>query len=102
MAVSQISDTIDALNKAAERPPTNVEERRKLYKAARRLMLSVETPHEATQRVYYGGFPLLLAVIGIDLGLFKVLSDHSDTYYHLGQLAKTTGADSLLLCETIA
>ena len=101
MTVSQVADTIDALNKAAESPPANVEERRKLYKAARRLMFSVETAHEATQRVYYGGFPLHLAIIGVDLGLFKVLSDESVTHYHLGQLAKTTGSDSLLLCETV-
>jgi demethylsterigmatocystin 6-O-methyltransferase len=98
--MSQVSDTVDALNKAAESLPTDVEERRRLYKAARRLMFSVESPHEATQRLYYGGLPLILAIVGIDLGLFKVLADHSDTSYYLEQLAKTTSADSLLLRET--
>jgi hypothetical protein len=54
MATSHVTDTIDIIDEAADDPPTDVEERRRLYKAARRLMISVETPHSASQRVYYG------------------------------------------------
>lgn len=99
MAATQSSDLIDALNKAASNPPKDAAERRNLYKAARRLMLNVETSHETTQRVYYGGLPLVLAGIAIDLGLFKLLSNNPDTQYSLENLAKTVGTHELLLRE---
>jgi hypothetical protein len=54
MDASQVSETIASLQKAALNPPNDVEDKRAVFKAARKLMLSIETPHETTQRVFYG------------------------------------------------
>ena len=65
MAASHVADTIDMINEASANPPTDLEERRSLYKAARRLMLSVEPQHSATHRVYYGFVYQPQAFLGI-------------------------------------
>lgn len=38
----------------AAKPPTDPEERKALYEAAKKLMYSVESSHDLEHRVYYG------------------------------------------------
>lgn len=98
--MSQVSNALQALRDLAKSPPTDVTERRQLYNAARELMFAVETPHEATHRVFYSPIPLHLAKLAIDLRLFHILAEQ-DSEFSVEELARRTGCDSVLLLRII-
>ena len=50
----EVSYLVEILRATAGNAPPGIDDKKKLYDAARELMLSVETPRETTHRVYYG------------------------------------------------
>ncbi|KAK4504757.1 hypothetical protein PRZ48_002719 [Zasmidium cellare] len=89
-----MADSVLAL---AEHPPEHPTERKKLYKAAQKLMFSVESTYELEHRVYYGGILLYVANVAIDLGIFKALADTHSSGLSAHELAKAVCGEELLV-----
>ncbi|KAL2816681.1 O-methyl transferase B [Aspergillus granulosus] len=75
---------------------TSDAQRRKLVDDLRDLMISLETSDDTLERIVRAPFELDGAKIGVNLGIFKILSQ-GDESLNAETLAKTTGADPALL-----
>ena len=54
MDSTQLSAIVAIIQQAASDPPQDAEEGKRLYQAARQLMLATESPNDISQRVFYG------------------------------------------------
>ncbi|KAK4496984.1 hypothetical protein PRZ48_011433 [Zasmidium cellare] len=93
-----MADSILAL---AADPPQDPIERRALYEAAKKLMFSVESNHDVQHRIDYGGFPLYIANIAIDLGVFKALAKAAGKPWSITDLAQHLECEELLLSRVL-
>ncbi|KAI1756266.1 S-adenosyl-L-methionine-dependent methyltransferase [Xylaria castorea] len=71
--------------------------RRRLSEAARRLSLATEAPGDTVHRIAHSSFQLPLALIGVETGLFDILSDLKDAGATNAELAEKTSIDPSLL-----
>ncbi|KAI1744961.1 S-adenosyl-L-methionine-dependent methyltransferase [Xylaria scruposa] len=71
--------------------------RRRLSEAARKLSLATEAPGDTVHRIAHSSFQLPLALIGVETGLFDILSDLNGDAATNDELAKKTSIDPALL-----
>lgn len=85
------------ITRLLETPPKDAKTRREVCDAARQLYLALETPIETMHRLFLS--PLLLPVVqvGVDMKLFRNLSDGSHQSWTVQSLAETLSVDQTLL-----
>ncbi|KAI3325423.1 S-adenosyl-L-methionine-dependent methyltransferase [Xylariaceae sp. AK1471] len=71
--------------------------RRRLSEAARKLSLATEAPGDTVHRIAHTPFQLPLALIGVETGLFDVLSDLRGVTATNAELARKTSVNPVLL-----
>ncbi|KAI1129770.1 S-adenosyl-L-methionine-dependent methyltransferase [Nemania abortiva] len=71
--------------------------RRRLSEAARKLSLATEAPGDTVHRIAHISFQLPLALIGVETGLFDVLTALKGTLATNAELAEKTGVDPALM-----
>ncbi|TGJ80535.1 hypothetical protein E0Z10_g8218 [Xylaria hypoxylon] len=71
--------------------------RRRLSEVARKLSLATEAPGDTVHRIAHTPFQLPLALIGVETGLFDVLSGLKGAVATHAELAEKTGVDPALL-----
>lgn len=71
--------------------------RRRLTEAARKLALATEAPGDTVHRIAHSSFQLPIALIGVETGLFDVLSGLKGAPATNAELAAKTGVEPALL-----
>ncbi|MCJ1314083.1 hypothetical protein MMC25_007763 [Agyrium rufum] len=76
-------------------------ERQGLQKAVQKLGLALETSGDTFQRIAFSPLQLVVARIGVDVGLFKILDSAGPKGRGLNELAEDTKTDPVLLSRLL-
>jgi len=87
---------VEQLLAAGDDLPTDAKERKKLYEAAKELMLKTEAPRDTHHRLFISWVRPTVQ-IGIDLGIFQALVSQPARPWTVKELADRTGAEDALL-----
>ncbi|KAI5917917.1 S-adenosyl-L-methionine-dependent methyltransferase [Camillea tinctor] len=94
--MSSVIDFLETLLANSKGSPKDIceseELRKRLTSVIRRLVPELETPVDTSQRILYDVFELISARIGVDLGIFDILSSNHEPL-STAELARKTGKE---------
>lgn len=77
------------------------DKRLRLVEAARNLTLRLEQPWDTMQRLIFCALPPHIAQVGVNLGLWDLLSSRAGEALSVSELARSTGAEEELLSRLL-